>query len=522
MMNLKNQPKRIISMALLAALLGVGSSANGQESTYHEAKSAMKEGYWKLWNDDVQKQIDQNIDKNRKANAVVQISNAASGTNVHVEQISHDFIFGAHIFNYDQLGTEERNKRYKNLFGDLFNSATIAFYWKKFEMQHDRPRFKEEYWDSEDFWNNSKDPKSQPHWRRPSPEAVIEFCERAGVRMHGHPIIWGNRKWHHPEWLIDLAPENEKAIINGWFPEGAKNKDQEDMSAEYKKLTADQIQQRIPGFLKIMEDEFERRVVEIAQYYGDRIPSWDVVNESATDYSLGVMLPGKKVTKSHYGIMPGDYTFAAFKTAKAQFPKNVLLNINDYKNDKSYLDQTKDLIKRGMKIDILGSQMHLFNPKQCLDIAEGANIETPTIVKDKMKILSEANLPIHLSEITITAPADDERGRKIQAVVARNLYRLWFSTEKMMGITWWNIVDDCGAPGEPTTSGLFTRNMEPKPSYFALNDLVNTEWKTKLDAKVENNKISFRGFKGKYRLTWKDKDGNFREQIVEMKKDVNI
>ena len=72
----------------------------------------------------------------------------------------------------------------------------------------------------------------------------------------------------------------------------------------------------------------------MAKYYGNRIPSWDVVNESATDYANGKMLKGKRITKSHYGIMPGDYTFNAFKTAKAHFPKEVLLNINDYKNDK--------------------------------------------------------------------------------------------------------------------------------------------------------------------------------------------
>lgn len=522
MRKLKFRSSKMFNLAMFAMLLGGMSDLQAQETTYENAKKAMTEGYWKLWNADVQSKIDRDIEKFRKANAEVNISNAEQGTIVHVEQISHDFVFGAHIFNYDQLGTHERNKRYKRLFGDLFNSATIAFYWKKFELENNRPRFKEEYWDSEEFWNNIKDPKSQPHWRRPSPEAVIDYCESVGVRMHGHPLIWGNRKWHHPEWLIDLAPANERAILEGWFPQSTVKKDQENLDSEYKKLSPDQIQQKIPEFLKIMEVEFERRVTEIANYYGDRIPSWDVVNESATDYSLGVMIPGKKVTKSHYGLMPGDYTFHAFKTAKEAFPKNVLLNINDYKNDKSYLDQTKDLIKRGMKIDILGSQMHLFNPKQCLDIAEGANIETPSIVVDKMKILSAANLPIHLSEITITAPGDDSRGRDIQAVVARNLYRLWFSTEKMMGITWWNIVDDCGAPGEPTTSGLFTRNMEPKPSYFVLNDLINSEWKTVLDANVSNGKIAFRGFKGKYRLTWKDKDGNYREQIVEMKNDVKI
>ena len=36
----------------------------------------------------------------------------------------HDFIFGASIFNFNQLGTEEHNQKYKDLFGILFNRAT--------------------------------------------------------------------------------------------------------------------------------------------------------------------------------------------------------------------------------------------------------------------------------------------------------------------------------------------------------------------------------------------------------------
>ena len=37
-----------------------------------------------------------------------------------------------------------------------------------------------------------------------------------------------------------------------------------------------------------------------------------------------------------------------------------------------------------------------------------------------MAVLARAGLPIHLSEITITSPGDDEPGGKIQAVIARN------------------------------------------------------------------------------------------------------
>ena len=74
--------------------------------------------------------------------------------------------------------------------------------------------------------------------------------------------------------------------------------------------------------------------------------------------------------------------------------------------------------------------------------------------------------------------------KRYRQLFPRNLYRLWFSIKPMMGITWWNVVDDCGAPGEPSVSGLFTRNMEPKPSFYALDKLINHEWKTRLLSKL--------------------------------------
>jgi hypothetical protein len=128
-----------------------------------------------------------------------------------------------------------------------------------------------------------------------------------------------------------------------------------------------------------------------------------------------------------------------------------------------------------------------------------------------MDRLGSTGLPIHLSEITITAPNNDERGQKIQAIIARNLYRLWFSIEPMMGITWWNVVDDCGAPGEPSVSGLFNRDMTPKPAYFVMNDLINKEWKTVLSLRPNSNgDIRFRGFKGTYRISYTNVGGELK------------
>jgi len=52
-------------------------------------------------------------------------------------------------------------------------------------------------------------------------------------------------------------------------------------------------------------------------------------------------------------------------------------------------------------------------------------------------------------------------------------------------------------------SVLMTKDLERKPSYDALDELINHEWKTKTVVCVKNGKVAFRGFRGKYRLTWK-------------------
>ena len=86
-----------------------------------------------------------------------------------------------------------------------------------------------------------------------------------------------------------------------------------------------------------------------------------------------------------------------------------------------------------------------------------------------------------------------------------------------MGITWWNVVDDCGAPGEPSVSGLFSRDMQPKPAYFVLNDLINNEWKTRLTLAAGNDgTIQFRGFRGNYRISWTDENGQEQQMIYHL------
>ena len=494
-----------IILPALAASLCLGQS--------NPKNDVMGKAYWDHWNPEVQAKIDRDIDQNRKASAVLQLTSAAAGADIKIEQISHDFVFGANIFNFNQLGTPERNRKYKELFGAFFNSATLAFYWKTLEVEPGKPRFKEEPRDTEEYWNNltqQGEPKQEPHWRRPATDPVVEFCESKGIRIHGHPMIWGHQG-HHPEWVYEqFCPADEKKNIEeaGGMKEAVLTM----KPAEIEKIA--------PVYIKELKRLFDKRVTELAQYYGARVNSWDVVNESVKDYA-GDCLTGDAVCASKYDrMMPGDYTYHAFKLAGALVPKPVLLNINEYQISEKYTAQIKDLLAKGCRVEIAGLQRHIFTLKEAGEIARGKQKSTPRQEIDAINLVASAGLPVHISEITIPGPENTAKGREIQAVLARNLYRVWFSAKPVMGITWWNVVDGCGAPKEPTTSGLFTRDMQPKPAFHALNKLINGEWKTNLSLKAdETGKVQFRGFKGKYRVTWKDNSGREQQEEFYLKND---
>ena len=469
-----------------------------------EQNKAMSEAYWKLWNPEEQARIDRDIEANRKADGVFRVAGIPEGADVRVEQISHSFVFGAHIFNFDQLGSDECNMKYKELYGTLFNSATIAFYWRCFEPEEGKPRFAAKFEDTAVYWNKVAEPKKEPHWRRPATDPVVAFCKSKGIRLHGHTLTWGNYKWQYPDWVLDKLP----AALHAKFIT-AQNHSESPTRALFEQFTPAEIEAMLPEFVDELNLLMAKRILEIARHYKGMLDSWDIVNESASDFEKGLMIPGDGVCKSWYGLMPGDYTYRSFKIADSIFPKGVKLNINDYNLKECYRDQTLNLLKRGCKIDIMGAQMHLFDPQSCLDIADGkSEVQSPESVRTTMERISQAGLPIHLSEITITAPPCGERGEDIQAVISRNLYRLWFSLSPMMGITWWNVVDDCGAPGEPAVSGLFKRNMEPKQSYHALDGLIRSEWMTRTSVRAgRGGEVAFRGFRGSYKLSWEDAAG---------------
>ena len=453
MMRLKSV---ITIVAMLVIVQAHASESDNKQSTSSLktlTDSVMSAAYWKFWNPEVHKTIEQNIEKYRKADADCRLKNVKAGTEVQITQTSHHFLFGGNIFLFGDLGSPEKNKRYEDTFGSLFNAATVPFYWKTLEPEQGSPRYE----------------AGGPYiYRRPATDPVVSFCESKKINMNGHAIIYGMRRWGHPSW----TPEDRKK----------------------------------------MEELFKAHVQELATRYKGRIQRWDIVNEP-TD-------------QANRGIMPDDYTYKCFVWAMKYFPDSVKLNINDSDMHwdmplyRRYLEIVRNLIDRGIRIDNVGMQIHIFNPKESREIANGADILTPEKIYERLDYMSGAERPLHVSEVTISAPDDTEEGKAIQAGIAKNLYRLWFSYPNVIGITWWNVADGGAAPGEPSFSGIYDKNLQPKPVYYVLDSLINHEWKTNTMVKPDKDGvIKFRGFKGRYQLRWTDSSGQEQRAEFDLKKD---
>ena len=285
-------------------------------------------------------------------------------------------------------------------------------------------------------------------WRRPPPDPLVRWCRQHGVVPKGHPLLWHA---HNPPWLP---------------------KDPAELRSLYRK-----------------------RLEEIAARYARDIPIWDVVNES--------LVCGK-----NYPLYTEDRAYVAWAFAEVQrlFGPEPLLMINEVTGvshqpgeENRYFRQVRSLLEAGVGIEGIGFQVHFFSRK-ALDSSLRGGAWTPAGLRDVYERFGRLERPLYVTEITI--PGAGEDGTAVQAEVTRNLYRLWFSIPRMAGITWWNLGDGTAVQSElGAMGGLLDKDLEPKPAYRVLDDLINRAWKTRVEGTTDGaGRFAFRGFGGTYEV----------------------
>jgi len=398
------------------------------------AQAETPETFQRLWSDpDVAGRIERDIEKHRKGDATIKVigkdGKPLANATVEVRQQTHEFLFGCNLFALDQLATPELNAKYERAFTNLFNFATLPFYWRDLEPEHGKHRFAE---------------GSPRIWRRPPPDRLVKWCKANGITPKGHALMYAKNKFM-PDWT---ARDNAETF----------------------------------------QRQSAKHMAEIATRYKHDIPIWDAVNEE---------LP-RRVHFKEWHAVPDDYLAWCFQEAGRLFPKDVKLLINDgqlqaHYGTYDYMALVKDLLQRGVRVEGIGMQFHVSR-----DSLLSGKLYPPAHLQDVYSQLGRLGLPLYITEITI--PGVGENGAELQAAIVANLYRLWFSTPAMAGVTWWNLGDGTAYENEnKALGGLLDNEMNLKPAYRALDKLINHEWKTRATLKTDaNGNASFRGFCGTY------------------------
>lgn len=391
----------------------------------------------------IEKRAEENIEKYRKGTCRICITGKdgqpLKNIKVKINQKVHDFKYGANIFMLDEFESEEDNRKYRDMFHQYFNLATVPYYWGALEPEQGKPRY-------------AKD--SPKVYRRPAPDLCFEYCEEKGILPKIHCMVY-----ERPKWL--------------------PNED-----------------------LKIQLKYYDKRFQETAQRYGGRMYEVEVINELlplgwglgdySGNYTKGDLLAAafdlakKYFPNDRLVINDGDY----FRISE-----------NDFRN--KYYTLIADALAKGVPVGKVGFQYHVFigarKPWE-EDIYEKCAMYDPIPMLQGFDVFAELGLPMEITEVTIPTLGEGPEAEEIQAEALRYFYTICFSTPLMETVCYWNTVEGTAYNVENNCmGGLFRKDMSPKPAALMLKKLFTEIWHTDLEIETdENGCAEFRGFYGDY------------------------
>lgn len=266
-------------------------------------------------------------------------------------------------------------------------------------------------------------------------DRVVGFAETHRMKVRGHTLVWGGS---NPAWLMSEP------------------------------FTVEQLNQLL-----------QEHITKVVTRYQGKVFAWDVVNEAFDERGLlrpsiwndqpGIGFAGKSTA----------YIEQVFRWANAADPQ-ALLFYNDTggeaintKSDAIYA-MVKDFKQRGVPIDGIGLQMHLFDLQADFDSID-ANIARFTAL----------DVQVHITEMDVALPLD-ATGRASPAHLARQaeIYRriaaACLAHPGCTAIQTWGFTDKYSWIGSKTKHAkgqalLFDRDYVPKPACQALKNEFERE-----------------------------------------------
>lgn len=401
--------------------------------------------------------IKESIEKYRKGNAEIVVTDKKgtplNNVSIKVKQKSHEFRFGANLFMLDELETDEKNAKYKKYFADVFNMATLPFYWDALEPERGKPRY------------SADSPKI---YRRPAPDLCIEFCEKNGIEPREHALAYDA---FFPKWLYDA---NTKEV----------------------------------------KQELERRYAEISKRYADKIRTIEVTNEMewqrgktafyeepdfvewcfklAEKYFPNNQLVINECTRSCWEdkcrATDKYYAYIEANILKGARVDAIGMQYHLFHKRENAYEKTRLTLNPVNLYRHMDLYSNFGKPLQITEVTVPAYSWEPEDEEIQAEIIEK------LYSIWFSHP-------NIEQIIYWNLVdgyaHLWDPNPEKIKASQGNM-----SLGENYYyGGLLRFDMTPKPAYYTIKNLIQNVWHTEEDVvSDENGTCSFRGFYGQYEI----------------------
>jgi len=384
-----------------------------------------------------------------------------SGAKIKLDQKNHEFRFGANIFMLDELETEEKNEKYKKYFSELFNMATLPFYWDTLEPEKGSPRY-------------SKD--SKKIYRRPAIDLCIEFCEKNGIEPREHALAYDH---FFPSWLSEMTVDEVKT-------------------------------------------ELERRYSEISERYADKIPTIEVTNEMA--WAKGITKFYDEPEFVEWCFKLAEKYFPNNKLAINETTGHAWVD-KCRVTDKYYLYTERAILKGaridaiGMQYHLFHKKEAEYEKTRQTLNPESLYRHMDLYSRfGKPLQLTEITVPAYSWE------SEDEEIQAEIIDKLYSIWFSHPNVEQIIYWNIVDGYAYGATPGDMTTGenyyhgGLLRFDLSPKPSYYKIKELFEKRWHTEAELLTDSNgNADFRGFYGDYTVLI-ETEGGVETKTVKLSK----
>ncbi|AGC67677.1 endo-1,4-beta-xylanase [Thermoclostridium stercorarium subsp. stercorarium DSM 8532] len=273
-------------------------------------------------------------------------------------------------------------------------------------------------------------------------DRLVNAAISAGMKVHGHTLVWHQQT---PAWM-NIKLDSGGNIVYLSREEALEN--------------------------------MRNHIRTVIEHFGDKVISWDVVNEAMSDNPSNPSDWRGSLRKSPWYYAIGeDYVEQAFLAAREVLDEHPEWDIKLYYNDYNLDNQNKALAVYNM-VRELNEKYQKTHPGKLLIDGIGMqghySVNTnPKNVELSLKRFTELGVEVSISELDIRAGSNyqlTEKEANAQAYLYAQLFKIFREySDSIARVTFWGMDDGTSWRAEESPL-LFDRTLKAKPAYYAVAD----------------------------------------------------